>query len=236
MRQRIRSHLTYANVMVTILAFVVLGGASYAATGGNFILGKPNSASTTSSLTAPVSGKALQLNNTSTAAGATALGLNVASGHQPFTVNSGTKVANLNADKLDGIDSGGLVKGRGTLLSNRLVFVPTATKTLFVIPGLGRLMANCSSIDATIFWQNTTSSNIDAWFDGTLGRFAEVVPGQTGGFGVADSDVAPDGTLGLGLGNNPNPRTIATVHAFAFQSANGAPCGFQAQATRWTSP
>jgi hypothetical protein len=107
MRQRLRSHLTYANVMVTILAFVVLGGASYAATGDNFILGKPNSASTTSSLTAPVSGKALQLNNTSTAAGATAIGVNVASGHPPFTVNSGTKVANLNADKLDGIDSTG---------------------------------------------------------------------------------------------------------------------------------
>ena len=31
MRQRIRSHLTYANVMVTILAFVVLGGGAYAA-------------------------------------------------------------------------------------------------------------------------------------------------------------------------------------------------------------
>ncbi|MFN8161522.1 MAG: hypothetical protein U0R52_10840 [Solirubrobacterales bacterium] len=31
MRQRLRSHLTYANVMVTILAFVVLGGVAWAA-------------------------------------------------------------------------------------------------------------------------------------------------------------------------------------------------------------
>jgi len=107
MRNWLHSHLTYANVMVTILAFVVLGGVSYAATGGNFILGKANSASSTSSLSAPVNGKALQVNNTSTGTGATALGLNVASGHAPFTVNSGTKVANLNADKLDGIDSTG---------------------------------------------------------------------------------------------------------------------------------
>ena len=37
MYQRIRSHLTYANVMVTILAFIVLGDMGYAATGGNFI-------------------------------------------------------------------------------------------------------------------------------------------------------------------------------------------------------
>ena len=31
MRQRLGSHLTYANVMVTLLAFVVLGGGAYAA-------------------------------------------------------------------------------------------------------------------------------------------------------------------------------------------------------------
>jgi hypothetical protein len=105
MRQWIRSHLTYANVMVTMLAFIVLGGTTYAATGGNFILGKSNSASSTTSLTAPVAGKGLQVTNTSTGAGATALGMNVASGHAPFTVNSGAKVANLNADKLDGLDS-----------------------------------------------------------------------------------------------------------------------------------
>ena len=36
--RRIPSRLTYANVMVTILAFIVVGGGAYAATGGNFIL------------------------------------------------------------------------------------------------------------------------------------------------------------------------------------------------------
>src|SRR5690349_8163638 len=107
MRQGLRSHLSFANVVSLVALFAALGGTTYAATGGNFILGKPNSASSTSSLTAPVSGKALQVNNTSGGAGATALGLNVASGHAPFTVNSGTKVANLNADKLDGVDSTG---------------------------------------------------------------------------------------------------------------------------------
>ena len=107
MRQWLRPHLTYANVMVTILAFIVLGGMSYAASGGNFILGQSNSASSTTALTrtGANAGKGLQVTNASTSAGATALGLNVASGHTPFTVNSGTKVANLNADKLDGLHS-----------------------------------------------------------------------------------------------------------------------------------
>jgi hypothetical protein len=111
MRQWLRSHLTYANVMVTVLAFIVLGGMSYAASGGNFILGQSNSASSTTSLTrtGANAGKGLQVSNTSTTTGATALGLNVAAGHPPFTVNSGTKVANLNADKLDGIDSTGFL-------------------------------------------------------------------------------------------------------------------------------
>jgi hypothetical protein len=109
MRQRIRSHLTFANVVSLAALFVALGGTTYAATGGNFILGRANSASSTSSLSAPVAGKGLQVTNTSTHAGASALGLNVASGHAPFTVNSGAKVANLNADKLDGIDSTGFL-------------------------------------------------------------------------------------------------------------------------------
>jgi hypothetical protein len=112
MRQKLRSHLTYANVISTLALFLVLaGGTTLAATGGNFILGQSNSASSTTSLTrtGANAGKGLQVTNTSTAAGATALGLNVASGHAPFTVNSGTKVANLNADKLDGIDSTGFL-------------------------------------------------------------------------------------------------------------------------------
>ena len=114
MLKGLRSRLTYANVMVTILAFIVLGGMSYAATGGNFILGQSNSASSTTSLTrtGANTAKGLQVTNTSTGAGASALGLNVASGHAPFTVNSGTKVANLNADKVDGLDSTGFIQGR----------------------------------------------------------------------------------------------------------------------------
>jgi hypothetical protein len=102
MLDRLRSHLTYANVMVTVLAFVVLGGTTLAATGGNFILGQPNSASSTTALSAGTTGPAFRATNTSTG---TAGSFNVASGHPPFTVNSGTKVTNLNADKLDGKDS-----------------------------------------------------------------------------------------------------------------------------------
>jgi hypothetical protein len=109
MRQWIRTHMTFANVVSLLALSVALGGTTYAATGGNFILGQSNSAGSTTALSSGTTGPALRVTNTNTATGATALGLNVASGHVPFTVNSGAKVANLNADKLDGMDSTGFL-------------------------------------------------------------------------------------------------------------------------------
>jgi hypothetical protein len=95
------------NVVGYVALFLALGGTTYAATGDFLKLGNPNQANAPTSLSASpaFAGKALQVTNNSTAAGATALGLTVGSGRPPFTVNSGTKVANLNADKLDGLDS-----------------------------------------------------------------------------------------------------------------------------------
>lgn len=72
------------------------------ATGGNFLLGKANSAGATTRLTSAVAGPALNLVNNGTAAAATALNITVPSGNPPMTVNSSTKVTNLNSDQLDG--------------------------------------------------------------------------------------------------------------------------------------
>ena len=94
-----------AMVVACVALCVALGGSAYAATGGNLVLGQGNTAGSTSSLTAPVAGKALQLTSPSTASGASALGLTVDSSKPPFTTNSSTKVDNLNADRLDGHDS-----------------------------------------------------------------------------------------------------------------------------------
>jgi hypothetical protein len=95
-----------------IALFIALGGTTYAATGDNFILGQPNSASNQTSLTAPVSAataggnKVLQLTNTSTATGAQGLGISVGANKTPIFVNANAgKATNLNADKLDGLDS-----------------------------------------------------------------------------------------------------------------------------------
>src|SRR6266540_2627497 len=97
---------TPALAISTVALFVALGGAGWAATNGTFILGKSNSATSPTTLVAPIAGNALQLSNTSTAAGASALRLDVASGHAPLRVNAGAgTVPYLDADKLDGLQA-----------------------------------------------------------------------------------------------------------------------------------
>jgi hypothetical protein len=93
---------------LALVIALVFGVATTAigATGGNFILGNANAATTVSKLTASVAGPALTLVNQSTEAAATALNISVASGKPPIKVNAAAGTAtNLSADELDGQDS-----------------------------------------------------------------------------------------------------------------------------------
>lgn len=105
-----RSFVPSRSMVVALVALAVAAGATNAyAAAKNFVLNVANTSSAQTTLNgSAVAGKALQVTNTNTASGATALGLSVASGHAPFTVNSSTKVTDLNADLLDGLDSGDL--------------------------------------------------------------------------------------------------------------------------------
>jgi hypothetical protein len=81
---------------VTVLA---LGsGTAVAATGGSFLLGKSNTATTTTKLAN---------------SRGTALSLTSKTGTAPLAVNSETKVAHLNADRLDGLSSGSFARTKG---------------------------------------------------------------------------------------------------------------------------
>ena len=78
--------------------------------GAVFNIGKTNTVDAQSTLKGSSSGKTLQLTNSGAGS---ALGLSVATGKAPLTVNSGVKVAKLNADRLDGIDSDGFLRANG---------------------------------------------------------------------------------------------------------------------------
>ena len=100
---------TAATVFGLALVMALVFGLATTAigtTGGNFILGKANGASTVSKLTASVAGPALTLVNQSTDNASTALNINVAPGKAPMKVNAAAGTATqLSADELDGKDS-----------------------------------------------------------------------------------------------------------------------------------
>jgi hypothetical protein len=257
MRQWIRSHLTYANVLSTLAVFLILGGGvAYAANtvfSSDIVDNQVYSADVRND---SLAGGGLQqrdlqlgsvgssevLDDTSSGGGLAArdlrsgsVGPAEAAGLGSADIaNTGSGSDDINANKLDGIDSSGLVQGHGTLLSNRIVFPVGNEKTLLQIPGLGELRATCSFADAHVNWNNLTNSTIDWWRQGPTGDWgAGLAP--PGGLVQFVATRNAGGTLGLGLGNDPGSRTIATVHAFAFEGGDNGPCGFQAQATLWTS-
>jgi hypothetical protein len=88
-----------AFVVGVIAALVIGSGSAYAATGGTFVLGHNNSATKVTTLTNSKG---------------TALKLRSKAGTAPLAVSSGTRVANLNSDRIDGLDSTALALVAGT--------------------------------------------------------------------------------------------------------------------------
>ena len=117
---------TFMVGLAMIVALTVgVAGAAFGANGANFLLGKSNAANVITQLVGSVAGPGLQIDNNSTDAAATALDLQVEAGKAPMKVNSDTQVANLNADKVDGLNASQL----GGLSGVEQVGVPGALKT-----------------------------------------------------------------------------------------------------------
>jgi len=103
--------LSPATVMSAAALFIALGGTTYAATGGNFLLGKTNSAGATSALNSGVTtGPTLALKNTG---GKPAASFTTSGSQPPFLITSGTRVVNLNADLVDGLDGTDFLRANG---------------------------------------------------------------------------------------------------------------------------
>jgi hypothetical protein len=112
-------------VILALTVGVVSTALAGTGVGSAFNLGKTNTVSAISKLVGSVAGPSLLIDNNSTNSAATALDLQVEVGKAPMKVNRTTKVANLNADKLDGMDAGQL-QGFSTL---RVSTSPDVTTT-----------------------------------------------------------------------------------------------------------
>jgi hypothetical protein len=113
-----------SRLVPVLLAAVLLVGAAnlgaFAATGGPLLLGKSNTASKTTTLKS-TGNKA-------------ALSLKAKSGQPPLQVNSATKVTNLNADLVDGVEPADL-RTTSYVYNLTAIAVPTAFVS-FALPGL----------------------------------------------------------------------------------------------------
>jgi hypothetical protein len=242
-------------IVALVALFVALSGVGVAATGGTFILGHANTASSSSVLSAPVAGgRALQVTNNNTSNASTALGLNVAAGHAPFTVNSAVKVANLNADLLDGIDSsalqqrvtgscsgnsaiaqinaaGGVACTNVKFYSGRVVIAPGGgSPTFMTIPGIAHAaVLNCTDTVANADLITDAPGTTDLWYNGD----ANYIGTNWYSVSVPYPAVATGGeTLHLGTGSGSGATTITVtlnVHA------TGSQCIFQGTAEVMTS-
>jgi hypothetical protein len=97
-----RTALMLGLAMTLALVLGVATVALAAVPGDPFRLGRVNTINALTSLVGSVNNAMLKVDNNSTGTSATALDLQVESGKAPMKVNSQTKVANLNADQLDG--------------------------------------------------------------------------------------------------------------------------------------
>jgi hypothetical protein len=155
-------------ILVAVLVSLVSSGTAAAVS--YVVLGGVNSTAKTTTIKSSINGAALQLTNTNAVGGTSATGLKITvpAGRAPITVDATAgKATNLNADKLDGIDSADLARGTNvTTVANRLVLGNgDSNVALLTLPGLGVLRANCYANDTTasIYYANTTGSSVDMW-------------------------------------------------------------------------
>jgi hypothetical protein len=113
----VRSMTRFARRNRTTMAIAltaVLASTGSAAAASYLVLSTSNTATTTTTLKSAVNGAVLSLQNKNTTGGTSARGLSITvpAGRPPIVVNSTAgKATNLNADRLDGIDSTGFVRG-----------------------------------------------------------------------------------------------------------------------------
>ncbi len=110
--RRLRLRRPSAATIISLIAlFFAMSGTAVAATGGNFLLGKSNTATAVSSLS-NTKGTALSLSSTTTT--------------PPLKVSNSVQVANLNASELGGSPASGFIHGGGAISGARLA-LPSAT-------------------------------------------------------------------------------------------------------------
>jgi hypothetical protein len=214
-----------------VAGLTVTSTAAVAGTGigGVFNLGAANTVNASTVLQGSTSGhqQLRVVNNATTGAGTTGIGIHTAPNEPPLAVDSKIKVSNLNADLLDGQSSTAFVAGGGHISSARLVeTIPGADATVLSVPTFGTIEATCAATGFGLLWRNRTnpSTELDVWVvhDGVT-RF--VTQPTTNDATQMALDVKGDELFTEQVGRTGHTATITTA---AHWSPTG--CIFHAQA------
>ena len=156
--------------------------------GTAFLLGKTNTVNATSTLTGKTQGPMLNVINSGTG---TALSLHASSGHPPFTVDSATQVAKLNASLLGGIGPAGFVQGGGHVVSAEVeLTVGQSNVPLLNLPGYGQLSVTCLNVPFAEVDFTVGPDKVHLWTQDITGTSP----------GVGEQDMTPGSGLGLQTG------------------------------------
>lgn len=163
--------------------FAITAAANGTGVGAVFNLGKTNKVNATSTLTGKTQGPMLTLINSGHG---TALSLHVSSGHAPFSVNSATKVAHLNASLLGGIGPAGFVQGEGHVVTAEAELTVGQMATLVNLPGYGTFSVTCLNVPFAEVDFTVGPHKIHLWIQdltGTTSQVTEQAMGPGAGLG-----------------------------------------------------
>jgi len=113
--------------------------------GAVFNPGRTNTVNATTGLTGSDRHTILSVTNSGSGP---ALSLHVARGQAPLAVNSSTQVAGLNASLLGGLPASDFMQGAGQFRAYGFTLADTQSRELLVIPGFGKLVADCDTPEA----------------------------------------------------------------------------------------
>lgn len=156
--------------------------------GAVFNLGQTNKVNATSTLTGKTQHPMLTVINSGHG---TALNLHVSSGHPPFSVNSATKVANLNASLLRGIGPAGFVQGGGHVVTAEVELKVGQQAKLFNLAGYGKFSVICLNVPFAEMDFTAGSHKIHLWTQDVGGPSSAA---------VSEQDMAPGSGLGFQTG------------------------------------
>jgi hypothetical protein len=221
------------SLVISLLAlFVALGGTAIAATGGNFVLGQSNTASTKTQLASGVTtAGALAVINTG---GRPAANFISNTGIPSISVSNAAKIQNLNADKLDGVDSTGFYKVNQKVANAAQADSATNAAALGGIRASGFVQGGGSVVQRHSLEPGTTDTNLNDYltvpgFGSVLARclsangtlFSEFAFGPSvnvdiasyEGGGSASSFITAQANLGelVGTPNVTTPHVITAV-------------------------